>query len=719
MDRRIKWRLLAVVCVLGFSIWAAFPLNKKVSLGLDLKGGMHLVFKVDTEKLPPQDREDAVERAVEVIRNRVDAFGVKEPSISRQGTNEIVLQLPGVMDRRRALDVVGKTAQLEFKLVVDNPSILSKALSGEEIPPEYEVLYDREGNAWLVKRKPLLTGEGVKKAYVSFDQYNQPVVSLEFSPEATKRFAQITGENVGRKLAIVLDGKVQSAPVIRERISGGKAMISGRFTPQEAKDLALVLRVGALPAPMKVVEERTVGPLLGQDSINKGIKSAVIGAALVFVFMLVFYGLPGLMADLALLFNILIILAGLGLFKATLTLPGIAGIILTLGMAVDANVLINERIKEELRSGNPIRAAIRAGYDKAFLTIVDSNLTTLIAAVMLFQFGTGPIKGFAITLSIGILASMFTAIVFTRLLFEIILQWFDLDKLPMRSFFELNKIDFIGKRYIAYILSGAVIIGGLVSFVLRGSDMYGLDFAGGYLQEYKFSQQADISRIRKLLVDIGIKDAIIQKFKEDDTAVIIRTKDDVVDKIEGILEDKLSGKLLRVERVGPSIGKLLKRKASLAVLWSLLGILVYVAFRFHHLNFAVAAVAALLHDVLVCLGFLAFTGRQLDLLIITALLTIAGYSVNDTIVIYDRVREKRRVMRRASLQDIMNVAINETLSRTIITSLTTLLVVLSIYLFGGRVLNDFAFTLLVGVISGTYSTIFIASPLVLWGRRKR
>ncbi len=716
MDKRIQWRLVASLAVLGFSLWSALPLNKKINLGLDLKGGMHLVMKVDTRDIPASDKDDVVERAVEVIRNRIDEFGVKEPSIIRQGSDEIVLQLPGVTDRKRALSIVGRTALLEFKLVVDDPKLLSKALAGEEIPPEYEVLYDNDGNAFLVEKKALLTGDAINKAYVSFDSYNRPVVSLELTSEGGKAFADITGRHVGERLAIILDNKVQSAPEIRQKITGGRAMITGRFTPEEANDLALVLRVGALPAPMEVVEERTVGPLLGQDSIKKGILSALIGAALVFLFMIFYYRLSGFIADLALIFNVLIILGGLGLFHATLTLPGIAGIILTLGMAVDANVLINERIKEELRSGNPIRTAVRAGYERAFLTIVDSNVTTLIAALMLFQFGTGPIKGFAVTLSIGIIASMFTAIVFTRLIFEILLQYGNLSRLPMSSFFSEADFDFLNKRHIAYALSLAVIAGGVISFVMRGNSMYGIDFAGGYLQEYRFSHPVSSQQIRAELDGLGVKDAVIQRFRDDKNTVIIRSKNDLVDKIDKAFASVFDAKLLRVERVGPSIGKLLKRKATLAVFWSLLGILVYVAFRFHHFNFAIAAVIALLHDVLVALSFLAFTGRRLDLLIVTALLTIAGYSVNDTIVIYDRVREKRRVLRRRGLYEIINIAINETLGRTIITSLTTLLVVLSIFLFGGEVLNDFAFTLLVGIISGTYSTIFIASPLVLAGR---
>ncbi len=721
MNKWIKWRLVAVVVVLGFSLWSALPLKEKINLGLDLQGGMHLVMKVDTSQLPAKDKDDAVERAIEVITNRIDQFGVKEPSITRQGTDEIVLQLPGVTDRNRAISLIGKTAQLEFKLVTEDPEIIRRAMSGD-VPDGYEVLYGEDGQSFVLEKDALIKGDVIKNAYVGYDSsgYNEPVVNLEFNSEGAKAFSDITGKNVGRRLAIILDGVVKSAPQIRQQIPNGRAVISGRFDNQSASDLAIVLRVGALPAPMEIVEERTIGPLLGQDSIKKGIKSAVIGAALIFIFMIVYYGLTGLIADLALLFNIIIILGGLGFFHATLTLPGIAGIILTLGMAVDANVLINERIREELAAGNPLKIAIRNGYDKAFITILDSNLTTLIAAFMLFQFGTGPIRGFAVTLSIGLLASMFSAIVFTRLIVEAMFYLPSFTKLHMMSVLGKTDFDFLNVRKIAYLISLAIIIGGGVVFFSRGKAMYGIDFAGGYLQEYKFTSKIPTEDLRKAVKEAGIEGASIQRFRDDETMVIIRTKTDTVDKIQEELNAKFSNaspNLVRVERVGPSIGKFLKRKAILAVIWSLIGILVYVGLRFHHFNFAAAAVAALLHDVLVVIAFLAFTGRTIDLLIVTALLTIAGYSVNDTIVIYDRVREKMRQLKRRSFYDIINIAINETLGRTIITSLTTAFVVLSIYLFGGEVLNDFAFALLVGVITGTYSTIFIASPLVLWGRQ--
>ncbi len=368
----------------------------------------------------------AVDQALETIRNRIDQFGVTEPDISRQGKDRILVQLPGVKDPERAIQLIGKTALLEFKLVDDEHS-LEDALKGN-IPPGDEILYQRivdpdtgavTRKPYLIKKKTLLTGDVLKDAQVRINtQYGEPYVSITFDSRGAEVFEKITGENVKKRLAIILDNNVYSAPVIQERIAGGRAQITGRFTTQEAHDLAIVLRAGALPAPVKILEKRTVGPTLGQDSIRKGITSVIIGGVLVVLFMIFYYKLSGIVADVALFLNVIFIFAILAAFRATLTLPGIAGIVLTIGMAVDANVLIFERIREELRLGKTPRAAMEAGFSKAFITILDANVTTLIAAIVLFQFGTGPIKGFAVTLSIGIISSMFTAIVVSRAIFD-------------------------------------------------------------------------------------------------------------------------------------------------------------------------------------------------------------------------------------------------------------------------------------------------------------
>ncbi|MFA4908369.1 MAG: protein translocase subunit SecD, partial [Candidatus Omnitrophota bacterium] len=626
---------------------------------------------------------------------------------------------------QRAVDIIGKTALLEFRVVSSEPEKLQAALAGS-VPEGYELKYaGEEKEPLLLEKKAAMTGDSIKEASVRFNQssFNEPLVSLEFNAEGAKKFAEITGANVGKRLAIVLDGKVQSAPVIREAIPSGQAVIQGQFDAAEAQDLSVILKVGALPAPMYIEEERSVGPLLGQDSINSGVKASIVGMALVFIFMALYYLLPGVIADLALFCNLLISLGCLGLLpylfpgiSATLTLPGIAGLVLSLGMAVDANVLINERIREELLQGRPLRAAIQTGYNKAFSAIFDSNITTLIAAFMLFQFGTGPIRGFAVTLTIGLCASLFTAVVMTRTVFELLISAGWIKSLPMMKIIKDTRMDFIGKRYIFYFISLLVIGVGMFSFLSKGARAYGIDFAGGQLQEYLFEKPVQVETVREALKEIDLADASIQQFKENPRQVLIKTGVDKNDRLTAELKKKFPGEkieLMRLEKVGPVAGKHLKDKAVKALLWSLAGILVYVGIRFRHFNFAAAGVLAIFHDVLVACGVMALSGRQMDLLTVTALLTIAGYSINDTIVIYDRVRENSHLYRNKSLYQLINLSVNQTLGRTVLTSGVTLLTVLSIFLFGGEVLGNFAFTLIVGFISGVYSTIYIASPLVL------
>ena len=735
MEKRVVYKALTILAITAVCAYFAFPIQKRINLGLDLQGGMHLLLRVDTEKIPEEARDDAAGRALEVIRNRIDEFGVREPSIQRQGRDEIVVQLPGVTDRTRAIDIIGKTAMLEFRLVESDPDKLAGALGGN-VPEGYELQHlGDDDSPLLLETETALTGDALTDALVQFDQSSiagYPAVGIKLSSDGAVKFAGITRNNIGRRLAILLDGKVQSAPVIRDAITTGDAVITGRFTIEEAQDLALILRVGALPAPMYIEEERTVGPLLGQDSINRGIKASIIGLALIFAFMLVYYLFAGAISSVAVLMNLVLILGGLGLLpvlfpgiSATLTLPGIAGVVLSLGMAVDANVLINERIREEINTGKTLRLAIANGYNRAFTAIIDTNITTLIAAFLLFQFGTGPIRGFAVTLTIGLIASLFTAVVVTRTVFEILLGAGILKKkLPMLRLIGNTSIDFSGKRKIFFTLSLIVILVGVSVFFRRGREAYGIDFAGGQLQEYQFKNPPQVDKVRVVLKQMGLADASIQQFRDNPRAVLIRTKEDRSDLISQTLRSQFPGEdvqVLRIERVGPVAGDHLKRKAGKALFWSLVGILLYVALRFKHLNFAIAGVAALFHDVLVALGALAITGRPIDLLSVTAFLTIAGYSINDTIVIYDRVRENTRLLRKMSLKELINLSVNQTLGRTVLTTVVTLLAVVSILLFGGEVLSNFAFTLIVGFISGIYSTIYIASPLViaLTGRKGR
>jgi preprotein translocase subunit SecD len=519
MLQNLKWRavlytlitVVAVVYLLPTFVkmpgwWEEYLPSEKISLGLDLQGGMHLVLGVETQKaventierdasdieelyyneripfdhikvvdktrleiqitdpavrdkasklleerfpslkktkveetkdgtvyLLEMDKKEAdhikksaTEQALETIRNRIDQFGVAEPSIQQQGEDRIVIQLPGIKDPKRAVDLIGKTALLEFK-VVDDENSVDEALKGK-VPLEDEILYQREVNRetgevkktpFLLKKKTVLSGDRLVDAQVRIDtQFNEPYVSLEFDARGAKLFEKITEKYTGKRLAIILDNNVYSAPVIKEKIAGGHAQITGRFSPEEARDLAIVLRAGSLPAPVIILEKRTVGPSLGQDSIQQGIRAMLIGSIAVILFMVFYYRLSGIIANIALVLNIILLLAVLAGFRATLTVPGLAGIVLTIGMAVDANVLIHERIREEMRSGKTMKACVDTGYTRAFMTIMDSNLTTIIAAIFLFQFGTGPVKGFAITLTIGLLANMFTAVAVTRLIFD-------------------------------------------------------------------------------------------------------------------------------------------------------------------------------------------------------------------------------------------------------------------------------------------------------------
>jgi len=732
MNKNLRIRILVIIAVFLGSIYCAFPLEKRINLGLDLKGGMHLILKVETEKLDDNARSDAVVRAIEILRNRIDGLGVAEPVIQRQGEDQIIVQLPGITDRDTAIQMIGQVAQLNFALVNDDPKDIQKALGGT-VPEGYLLKYLKEDNKpVLIREKPSLQGEAIANAKVDIDStgFNQPKISLSLNSKGSRTFARLTREHVGERLAIVLDGEVLSAPNIREAILSGNAEISGMFTFEEASLLALALRSGSLPAPMRIEEERTVGPLLGKDSIQAGVNATIIGGSLILAFMFFYYFIAGMISDIALILNLLLIVGTMGFLnlmlpesQVTLTLPGIAGIILTLGMAVDANILINERIREEVDNGRPLHAAVSNGFSKAFKAILDSNITTLIAAFMLFQFGSGPIKGFAVTLTIGLLCSLYTSIFVTRTIFLLLIDLNILKSLPMLRILSNTKINFVNKRYFCIALSVIVIAIGIHALFQKGENAYGIDFAGGQIQEYRFTTAPETETLREALKKEGLGDIVIQRFKQNPKTVLLRSTGDTYDQVKTIFIQKIPNNpfdVMRIEKVGPVVGKALRQRALLAILFALGGILIYIGFRFKHFDYATAGVIALLHDVTITLGLLVLLGRQIDLLVVTALLTIAGYSINDTIIIYDRIRENMTKLKKLSLSELINISINQTLGRTILTTITTLLVVVSLYLKGGEVLNTFALCLIIGFIAGTYSTVFIASPLVLaWQKKTR
>ncbi len=724
MDKYFKWKVLLIVASVALSIWAAYPPKEKIHLGLDLKGGIQLLLKVDLDQIPKESRQDAAERAVEVIRNRIDEFGVVEPSVTKQGVDEVVVQLPGITDRERAREIVGKTAHLEFKLVSDDPDLTKKADAGT-VPEGYEYK-DLKGDMGrsskiLVAKDAALVGDHLTTASVGFDQYGGSMVQIQFDDTGAKKFDEVTFKNVGKQLAIVLDGKVYSAPVIKDRIPNGQAQITGNFTVQEASDLALVLRAGALPAPVHIVEERTVGPTLGRDSIEKGIRAALLGCLLVFVFMPLYYLLSGIIADIGLFVYVVLMVGMLAMLHSSLTLPGIAGFILSVGMAVDANILISERIREEMQGGKTQRAAISAGYHRAFSAILDSNMTVFITAVILFFMGTGPIKGFAVTLGLGQIASMFSSLTVTRVAYDFISKDNPNLNLKMLHILGETKIPFLKWRFLAYVFSVVTLVLGTGAIMKRGTNNLGVEFTGGTLVQIQFNKTVELPVFRAALEKGGIKEPGIQHFGDlSKNEFIVKSKENDTAKIEKAALD-VSGtgqyQVVKVDEVGPSVSGDLATKAKWAIIWSSIGILLYLGLRFPW-KFSAAAVFALLHDTLFTFGVYAMTGREINLASVAAILTIMGYSVNDTIVVFDRIRENLRNMRKKSFGEVVELSINQTLGRTILTSSNVLFGALALYFLGGRGINDFAFILCIGFAVGIYSSVFVASALIVDWKKK-
>ena len=771
--------------------------------------------------------EQAIDQVMVVLRNRIDAFGVAEPSIRREANRpRIIVELPGAKDSSKPLQIVKTMGRLEFKLVEKSPTG-AVAWTGsadtpppDDIPEGTEIRYHNDdgtslANSWYVVQSPvLLSGDRIKNARETQGNTTlEIVVSMGFDSQGTRQFGQLTTNHVGELLAILLDGKIQSAPRINEPILGGNAQISGDFTFEEAQYLANILKAGAFPVGVKIAEERTVGPTLGQEAIDDGVRAAVIGMGVVLIFMLIYYRFSGIVAIIALAFNMLIILGALAGFGAALTLPGLAGLVLTIGMAVDANVLIFERIREELRTGKTVWSAIQTGYQKAFWTILDANVTTLAVAAVLYHFGTGPIKGFAVTLGVGIFASMFTAIVVTREIYGWVLGGRNVERLSIgREVIRNTTISFLSRSRMGFVVSSILIIIGLVSLVLHNGPNFGIDFRGGVKTYAKFNRAVTQPELSAKLTELGYERSKIQvdaakqeasidigyskefesqrvvvpliadpgdatarsvqvsatqervRFQPGDAIQLIdgehRLRNEISEVIEGegtvtfALVDEigadltqaaqiqvqasvgqiLTGALLQgdgdwkavpravsVNEVGPSVGKDLKWAALWSVIWSIVILLFYISWRFEF-RFAIGAIAALIHDVLITLGVFSVLVKEINLPTVAAFLTIIGYSLNDTIVVFDRIRENSTLLKGTDFAEVINRSINQSLSRTVVTSLTTLFVVLVIFLqtAAGQEINTFALALIVGVIVGTYSSVFIASPIIyLWHLRRR
>jgi protein-export membrane protein SecD/preprotein translocase SecF subunit len=802
--------VLIVAAVVALSLWAIYPPAEKIKLGLDLKGGVQLVLRVETddalrletqatverlrhglteariaftslEVMSPTEfraegieddaafrgvsrevetrfarvaskgthtfrltpaavndiRRDTVQQALHTIERRVNELGVAEPYVARYSEeDQILVELPGVADVEGAKQIIKSTAQLRLTLVERGPFPDRDAalqVYGNAVPHDLEVLPGRSyepGNDasvfYVVHKAPVVSGSDLRDARQSLDEFNRPAVAFTLKQDAGLRFGAFTERNVNRTLATVLDNRVTSVATILSRIAD-RGQITG-LSRGEMIEQVINFKSGALPADLEYVEERTVGASLGESSIRSGVLAAVGGLALVVLFMLGYYRLTGLNAVISIVLNLLILVALVAFIPVTMTLPGIAGLILTIGMGVDSNVLIFERIKEELAKARSARAAVTAGFDRVWVTIVDTHVTSLVAAAFLFQFGTSPIRGFATTLTIGLIANVFTAVFASRTLFELILsrratssQALSIGG-PARVF---TKTSYNVNRWgLPAILLSLVIIGaGVVTMVTKGLPL-GIDFAGGTLVIVEFAQPGITEDAVRDAVAALPGDEVVQRYgSAEERRFLIRlpltegsepgtSLEAGAQQVRQALQAAQLPEFRIADRelVSAAIGRDLQWRGIYATVASIGAIAMYIAIRFRF-SFAIGGIAATVHDILVTLACLSFAGYDLSLNVTAALLTVIGYSVNDTIVIFDRVRENARAMRGDSLATVVNLSVNQTLSRTVITAGTTLLSVLSLYLFGGEALRSFAFTMLVGIVSGTYSTVFIASAI--------
>lgn len=663
----------------------------------------------------------AVSQSIEVINRRVNELGTTEPVVQRQGNDRILVQLPGLQDPQRLKDILGKTAKLTFQFV-DRTMPVEEALAGRP-PAGTTVLYSTDDPPvpYIIENRIIVSGENLADAQTGYDQRtSEPIVSFRFDTKGAQRFGQATQQGVGREFAIVLDEQVISAPVIREPILGGSGQISGNFSVESANDLSVLLRAGALPADLTIIEERTVGPGLGADSINAGIFASVIASILVVAFMLIAYGLLGLIANIALVANVILIVAILSALGATLTLPGIAGIVLTVGMAVDSNVIIYERVREERRMGRSFIQSMDEGFARGLATVVDANLTTLIAAVVLFFLGSGPVKGFAVTLAIGIITTVFTAFTLTRWLIAVWIRRSRPKDLPwgLKLVPDNTKIPFMRMRGIAFafsLLTSLATIGGLFVYDMN----YGIDFRGGSIVEIQSKgETADVGGLRETLAELNLGEVQVQSFGSPKDVLIRiesqgfgeQSEQSAIAKVRGAIESAYD--VRRVEVVGPTVSGELTRNGIIGVSVAMLLILVYIWVRFEW-QFAIGAILATAHDVIMTIGLFVFTGLEFNLTSIAAVLTIMGYSINDTVVVYDRVRENLRKYKKMPIVELLDLSVNQTLSRTVLTGMTTLFALIALWLFGGEVIRTFVFAMIFGIVIGTYSSVFVAGPLLI------
>ena len=794
------------------------------------------------------EAESAISNSFNVLRNRIDRFGVTQPNIQKLGNSgRILVELPGVKEPERVRKLLQGTASLEFWATYDAAEIepflmeanatLAELLAVEEetpeteqteaeqdvlaqelqqneaetdaalakenplfsilqpsgargnacigyahyadtakintylsmpqikglFPPEFKPMWTVKGSKWAGENifelvaikatsrdgKAPLDGGAVTDARVQYGNNGTPEVSMSMNAEGANTWARMTKDNIGRQIAIVLDGMVYSYPTVQSEIAGGSSQITGDFTVEESEDLANVLKSGKLPAPATIIQEQVVGPSLGAESINAGLISFVIAFLLVLLYMILFYQGAGVVADVALLVNVLFLFGTLVSFGAVLTLPGIAGLVLTLGMAVDANVIIYERVKEELRAGKGLGKAVADGYSNAYSAIIDGQITTLLTGIVLFIFGSGPVQGFATTLIIGIITSVLTSIFITRIIFDDRLNKgknITFDNKLTRNFLQNTHVDFLGKKKIAYLVSGTVILVCLVSMFTKGFT-YGVDFTGGRTYVVRFDQAVTAEEVREATFEAFSakgEGAVEVKQFGGESQMKITTQYKVEDEstevdaeVEAILYDALKGffatdlsfseftstlenpnGIISSDKVGPTIANDITRNAIIAVVIALFVIFAYIAVRFNGWTWGLGGVTGLAHTAVIVIGFFSiFSGilpfsLDIDQTFIAAILTIIGYAINDTVVIFDRIREYKELHPKADFRLNVNEALNSTLSRTMNTSLTTLVTMIAIAAFGGEVIRGLAVALIIGIVVGTYASIFIATPIM-------
>ncbi len=748
-----------------------------IRLGIDLNGGAEFMLKLNADEKVQDNFEKFRDNAIETLRKRLESQNYYECDLSPAGGDLVSVRVPVVSeDEKSNLEkLILRSAKLEFRLTHPDSRKMANdvrmayeqwngnkqtvsledyfrtvyLLQHPELA-EYDLLseenIDNSGNRSityeLVSRKVEMEGSEIKNADVRMTDFGQREIVLEFTGEGAKQFGKVTTEHVGKRLAIVLDGQLYSAPNLNEPILGGTAQITGSFSEDDARSVANALVSGSLPFEITIVSRSDIEASVGSETIRKSIWSGIVGTILVMIFMLIYYRVAGLVANISLVVNALVMLGAVAAFDVTLTLPGIAGIVLTIGMAVDANVLIYERIREEIKQGKSIASAVGIGFNRAFSAIFDSNLTTLFIGLILFWQGSGAIKGFAITLAIGIFSTMFTAVFLTRILFDVILRIAGnrLKTISMLEFCADPKIDFVRLRKVGFAISIVAVLSSLVLIGVRGKDMLGIDFTGGsqilvqYVPKSADTKQISSNEIEKYLMSRGYDAKASYKTttdisKEDAKLleIVVRNQGESVSDELGntIIEemDKAYPEVTFTKQsqsvLGALIGAAFTKSAIIAMLWAMVGMIIYLIIRFQF-SYSIAANIALVHDVIVAMGIYLAFGGQLTLQVVASLLTLIGYSVNDTIVIFDRQRENLTLMHGKSYVQVVNTSLNQTLGRTILTSVSVVLILLAQLILGGEGIRDFIAIMLIGCIVGCYSSIFI-SPMITayWHRKER